>query len=175
MHRTGSSPLKAFWAAALAVVWVSAVVARSALEAPAPPEGREAVATLPPATPPPQTAAKKSPASKRVKKPVEWVALNPQFAGATFVNDRAACLECHEDTMRTYEHTLHAAALDFASGISGGDCESCHGPRSKAPGGPHRRARLPEARARRSRVSVSSVTKEALGSVSRRDRIILRK
>jgi DmsE family decaheme c-type cytochrome len=131
MHRTGSSPLKAFWAAALAVVWVSAVVARSALEAPAPPESREAAATLPPAAPPPQTAAKKSPASKRVKKPVEWVALNPQFAGATFVNDRAACLECHEDTMRTYEHTLHAAALDFASGISGGGCESCHGPRSK--------------------------------------------
>ncbi|MBI2186598.1 MAG: DmsE family decaheme c-type cytochrome [Acidobacteria bacterium] len=70
-------------------------------------------------------------ASRHVRKPVDWVALNPEFAGATFVSDPATCLGCHEDSVRTYDHTVHAAALKYAPGSAGGDCESCHGPRSE--------------------------------------------
>lgn len=69
--------------------------------------------------------------SRHVRKPVDWVALNPEFAGATFVNDPATCLACHEDAGRTYDHTIHAAALRYAPGSEGRDCESCHGPRSE--------------------------------------------
>jgi DmsE family decaheme c-type cytochrome len=64
------------------------------------------------------------------KRPVDWPALNKAFAGAAFVNDAAKCAPCHEDSMRTFEHTMHAKALGQAG--SGADqCESCHGPRSK--------------------------------------------
>jgi DmsE family decaheme c-type cytochrome len=70
-------------------------------------------------------------ATSKIRKPVDWVALNPAFAGATFVNDPATCVACHEDSGRTYDHTIHAAALRYAPGSEGRDCESCHGPRSK--------------------------------------------
>jgi DmsE family decaheme c-type cytochrome len=66
-----------------------------------------------------------------VKKPVDWVALNPAFAGATFVKDPETCRMCHEDSMQPYEHTMHARALRHGAGSELGDCESCHGPRSK--------------------------------------------
>jgi DmsE family decaheme c-type cytochrome len=99
---------------------------------PSPPhDGGEAIAETESGASAPQAQSKRPSASKRIKKPVDWVALNPEFAGATFVNDRATCLECHEDSMRTYDHTVHAAALAFAPGANGSDCETCHGPRSK--------------------------------------------
>jgi DmsE family decaheme c-type cytochrome len=62
---------------------------------------------------------------------VDWSALNPAFAGATFVNDPETCRTCHEDTMRAYDHTMHARALKGSvPADKGGECESCHGPRS---------------------------------------------
>jgi len=64
------------------------------------------------------------------KKPIEWPALNPAFAEATFVNDPETCRACHEDSMKIFEHTKHAQAFGHAT-PSGGMCESCHGPRSK--------------------------------------------
>lgn len=66
-------------------------------------------------------------AQTKIRKPVDWTALNPEFAGATYVDDTATCLACHEDVSRTYDHTIHAAALRSTTG----ECESCHGPRSK--------------------------------------------
>jgi DmsE family decaheme c-type cytochrome len=64
------------------------------------------------------------------RRPVDWAKLNPGFAGATFVNDTSTCASCHEDTMRSFEHTTHARALAGA-GTEANQCESCHGPRSK--------------------------------------------
>lgn len=64
------------------------------------------------------------------KKPVDWVVLNPAFAGATFVKDAETCRTCHEDSMKTYAGTKHAHAFGINGGERGG-CESCHGPRSK--------------------------------------------
>jgi DmsE family decaheme c-type cytochrome len=126
-------PLGGIVAVVLATIWVTAVVAR-ALEAPARGSG-PTIVEIAPSEPAPQTppkpAAKAATASTRIRKAVDWVALNPAFAGATFVNDRDTCLTCHEDEMRKYDHTIHAAALRFAPGGDKGDCESCHGPRSK--------------------------------------------
>jgi DmsE family decaheme c-type cytochrome len=64
-------------------------------------------------------------------RPVDWVKLNPAFAGATFVKDPEACRTCHEDAMDTFAGTKHAHAAGVASMARTGDCESCHGPRSK--------------------------------------------
>ncbi len=65
-----------------------------------------------------------------VRRPVDWVTVNPAFTGATFVNDPSTCMGCHEDVERTFDHTMHAKALGRAD--AGADkCESCHGPRSK--------------------------------------------
>jgi DmsE family decaheme c-type cytochrome len=64
------------------------------------------------------------------KKPVDWVKLNPAFAGATYVNDPATCRNCHEDHMKTYEGTKHSKAFATKPPAGTGDCESCHGPRS---------------------------------------------
>jgi DmsE family decaheme c-type cytochrome len=61
---------------------------------------------------------------------VDWVKLNPAFAGATFVNDAATCAACHEDATRAFDQTIHAKALGHARADAKG-CESCHGPRSK--------------------------------------------
>ncbi|MBI4501575.1 MAG: DmsE family decaheme c-type cytochrome [Gemmatimonadetes bacterium] len=65
------------------------------------------------------------------QRPVDWVALNPAFAGATRVNDREQCTPCHTDVMETFTSTRHARAFRHASMPEGGECESCHGPRSK--------------------------------------------
>ena len=68
--------------------------------------------------------------AKGPKKAVDWVALNPKFEGATFVNNADTCRTCHEDGMKTYEHTAHFKAFAAQSPDVTGDCESCHGPRS---------------------------------------------
>jgi DmsE family decaheme c-type cytochrome len=64
----------------------------------------------------------------QTKNPVDWVALNPAFDGATFVNDTETCLTCHDDRRANYLETKHANAS--VGGKTMG-CESCHGPRSK--------------------------------------------
>ena len=65
-------------------------------------------------------------------KPLDWVALNPAFAGATFVNDAETCLTCHDDRKASYLETKHAkASVASARGANAVGCESCHGPRSK--------------------------------------------
>jgi DmsE family decaheme c-type cytochrome len=69
--------------------------------------------------------------AKAPKKTVDWVKLNPAFAGATFVNDSEKCQSCHEDAMKTYAGTPHAAAIRAGAADGAGECESCHGPRSK--------------------------------------------
>jgi DmsE family decaheme c-type cytochrome len=69
--------------------------------------------------------------AKAAKKPVDWVALNPAFKGATFVNDPDTCRTCHAASMDTYRHTTHARAFGASPPAGTGDCESCHGPRSK--------------------------------------------
>lgn len=67
-----------------------------------------------------------------VKKPVDWVALNPAFKDAAFVNDPEICRTCHEGSMRTFDQTLHKHALNQdKSSSQGSSCETCHGPRSK--------------------------------------------
>jgi DmsE family decaheme c-type cytochrome len=69
-------------------------------------------------------------AEAKPKRALDWAKLNPRFAGATFVNDAAACAACHEDSSRAFDRTVHARALGHAQ--AGADkCESCHGPRSK--------------------------------------------
>ncbi|MEW5983950.1 MAG: DmsE family decaheme c-type cytochrome [Acidobacteriota bacterium] len=65
------------------------------------------------------------------RKPVDWAAINPAFAGATFVNDRETCLSCHEDDMKAFDATTHAKAFRHSAPTVGGECEACHGPRSK--------------------------------------------
>jgi DmsE family decaheme c-type cytochrome len=69
-------------------------------------------------------------AQPRVQRAVDWVAVHPEFEGATYVNDLATCQTCHEEVMESYAHTTHARAFDLASDAAG-QCESCHGPRSK--------------------------------------------
>lgn len=61
---------------------------------------------------------------------IDWPALNPAFQGATYVKDPAVCTTCHEDSMRSYGHTRHAQVFGEKPPANG-DCESCHGPRSK--------------------------------------------
>lgn len=69
--------------------------------------------------------------AKAPKKTVDWVKLNPAFTGATFVNDAEKCRSCHEDAMKTYAGTAHATAIRPGAADGAGECESCHGPRSK--------------------------------------------
>ena len=64
------------------------------------------------------------------RRQVDWQALNPAFAGATFVNDAEVCAGCHEAAISTFNHTPHARA-SRAGSLPGGGCESCHGPRSR--------------------------------------------
>lgn len=64
-------------------------------------------------------------------KPLDWVKLNPAFAGATFVNDPETCRTCHESSMDTYGKTKHAHTTAAKAPAGVGECESCHGPRSK--------------------------------------------
>ncbi len=65
------------------------------------------------------------------KKTINWPALNPAFEGATFVNNAETCRACHEAPMQAYSHTLHGITFGARPPAGSGDCESCHGPRSK--------------------------------------------
>ena len=65
------------------------------------------------------------------KKAVDWPALNPGFTGATFVKNAETCKSCHADAMHDYPKTAHALAFAARPPAPAGDCESCHGPRSK--------------------------------------------
>ena len=76
-------------------------------------------------------------------KPVDWVALNPAFAGATFVKNPETCRTCHEDSMKAYSSTKHARAFARNPPEQAGDCESCHGPRSKHVEAPSAELKLP--------------------------------
>ncbi len=69
--------------------------------------------------------------AKTPKRPVDWVALNPAFEGATFVNDPESCRACHADYMDAFAQTKHARAFAVNAPAEAGACESCHGPRSK--------------------------------------------
>lgn len=72
-----------------------------------------------------------SAAAAKAQKPLDWAAVNPEFAGATFVNDTETCQACHEEDTRHYWSTRHARAFAVNPPAQGGTCESCHGPRSK--------------------------------------------
>lgn len=63
---------------------------------------------------------------------VVWAKVNPAFAGATFVKDKAKCASCHEDAMKSYAHTAHGRTFHYGpkGALQAQDCESCHGPRS---------------------------------------------
>ena len=74
--------------------------------------------------------------AKSPKKTVDWVALNPAFQDATFVNDPETCRTCHEDYMKAFADTKHAQAFAAEAPAGTGGCESCHGPRSKHVEGP---------------------------------------
>ena len=65
------------------------------------------------------------------RKPVDWPALNPAFAGATFVNNPETCVTCHDEASQGFAHTRHASAFRQGEKPPGGECETCHGPRSK--------------------------------------------
>ena len=69
--------------------------------------------------------------AKTTKKPIDWEAVNPAFAGATFVKDPEVCRTCHEDAVRVYGVTRHAKAFAIDPPAATGECETCHGPRSK--------------------------------------------
>jgi DmsE family decaheme c-type cytochrome len=62
---------------------------------------------------------------------VDWAALNPAFQDAVFVRDSGVCAVCHEDYMEPFAGTAHARAFRHGRMPEEGDCESCHGPRSK--------------------------------------------
>ena len=65
------------------------------------------------------------------KKPVQWEAINPAFQGATFVNDAQICQACHGEAIGAFNDTRHAQVFHAGKWPAQGECESCHGPRSK--------------------------------------------
>jgi DmsE family decaheme c-type cytochrome len=60
---------------------------------------------------------------------IDWGALDPALAGASYVRDDRLCADCHQEAVDAYAETRHARA--FRLGGADGSCESCHGPRSK--------------------------------------------
>ncbi|MEK6707094.1 MAG: cytochrome c3 family protein, partial [Bdellovibrionota bacterium] len=64
-------------------------------------------------------------------KDLDWPNLNKAFQGASFVKDAKACLKCHDEKAELFSHTTHAKVFKHGKVPSGGECESCHGPRSK--------------------------------------------
>lgn len=66
------------------------------------------------------------------QKQADWEAINPGFAGATFVADAAICADCHDDAIDTFRHTEHARIFEHGpkGELQALNCESCHGPRS---------------------------------------------
>jgi DmsE family decaheme c-type cytochrome len=93
------------------------------------PRAVSSVGTSSPANAP--ASPQSSPALTTPKKAVDWVALNPAFAGATFVKDTDVCATCHADYLKAYSGTKHFKAFSRTPPPTTGDCESCHGPRSK--------------------------------------------
>lgn len=73
-----------------------------------------------------------------ISKEVDWAALNPEFKGAVFVNDAQICLSCHGDALKHFSKTTHGKTFKYGKSPVGGECESCHGPRSKHIGSPGR-------------------------------------
>jgi len=65
------------------------------------------------------------------RRQIAWETLNPAFAGATFVNDARVCADCHESAIGAFRDTPHGRAFRVGGTPAGGECESCHGPRSK--------------------------------------------
>lgn len=63
---------------------------------------------------------------------VNWNKLNPAFGKAAYVKDKTVCANCHDESMKHYEGTMHGQV--FQHGAKGPlqalDCEACHGPRS---------------------------------------------
>lgn len=53
-----------------------------------------------------------------------------QVPGATFVGLKE-CAQCHEETVRGFEHATHARLMVKGEAAQGLGCESCHGPGSK--------------------------------------------
>jgi DmsE family decaheme c-type cytochrome len=64
-------------------------------------------------------------------KEVDWAALNPAFEGATYVKDANLCWGCHGEAQDAFDHTAHARAFQYGKAPAAGECESCHGPRSR--------------------------------------------
>ncbi|MBA4070442.1 MAG: cystathionine beta-synthase [Gemmatimonas sp.] len=62
---------------------------------------------------------------------VDWERLNPAFKGATFVNNDKACQSCHEEMDHTFGLSVHSEVFKAGKTALKGNCESCHGPRSK--------------------------------------------
>ncbi len=69
-------------------------------------------------------------ANTTAAKEVDWSALNPAFKGASYVKDSKTCMGCHEEAHKHFSETAHAKAFKFGKAPAGGECESCHGPRS---------------------------------------------
>lgn len=62
---------------------------------------------------------------------VDWTALNPGFSDADFVKDAQVCAGCHEAPVHSFSETQHARMFRSGKMPAQGECESCHGPRSK--------------------------------------------
>lgn len=72
------------------------------------------------------------PATKTQAGEVNWASVNPAFASAAFVKDKAICASCHEDSMKAYAGTTHGRTFQYGAkgALQSLDCEACHGPRS---------------------------------------------
>lgn len=64
---------------------------------------------------------------------VDWAALNPAFAKATYVKDKEVCVGCHAESIEAYKKTVHGRTFQYGPKgvIQARDCEACHGPRSQ--------------------------------------------
>ena len=66
----------------------------------------------------------------------DWVKLNPELEGATFVNSSGKCVECHQEYIERFSMSRMGRTLPQ------GSCESCHGPMSKHLEAPRRKPAL---------------------------------
>ncbi|MCC6545410.1 MAG: DmsE family decaheme c-type cytochrome [Nitrospirae bacterium] len=66
-------------------------------------------------------------------KEVDWTAINPEMADATYVMDANKCIECHEDYMQVFNRTKHDRVFktENRDDLEIRGCEACHGPLSK--------------------------------------------